>query len=116
MVLLGMQGFYVAWQMVMVSLNVVLYTWVTNAGLLFYFCESFHRWASGGNILRRWRLRRLLHLTCSYSEFAQAARQLDDLDGRKAWRESPSGYAATAVADTTRQLREAREAENAEAR
>ena len=114
MALLVMQGMYVGWHMAMIAVDVVMYTWLKNASIAFYFWESGHRWARGGNISRRWRLRRRLQLAKSWESYKAAAGELDTLDGRDAWRSAPGGYPDGAVATAARQLREARVAEDAD--
>jgi transposase len=64
----------------------------------------------GGSIRRRWRLRRRLMRAVTWREYSAAGLELDELDGRDPWRDSPAGYGASGVTTAARQLREAREA------
>ena len=64
----------------------------------------------GGSIRRRWRLRRRLMRAVTWREYSAAGWELDELDGRDPWRDSPAGYGASGVTTAARQLREAREA------
>ena len=89
-------------------------TWLRNVAFLFWLCESSYRWGSGGNIHRRWRLRRRVMRSTTWREYSEAGSELDDLDGRGPWRDSAAGYAAASVSTGARQLREAREAGQAE--
>ena len=114
MTLLVCQGLYVAWQMGIIALDILMYTWLMYCHGAFYVCESVQRWAVGGNIRHRWRLRRRLRRATAWPEYSRAARELDELDNKSAWRSSPSGYAASGVATASRQLRAAREAGEAE--
>jgi len=85
-------------------------TWVRNVGVVFWLCESSYRWVMGGSIRRRWRLRRRLMRAVTWREYSAAGLELDELDGRDPWRDSPAGYGASGVTTAARQLREAREA------
>ena len=46
----------------------------------------------------------------TWREYSAAGWELDELDGRDPWRDSPTGYGASGVTTAARQLREAREA------
>ena len=87
-----------------------------NAGIVFYVCESTVRWARGGSLRRRWRLRRTLHSASEWEEYRKAARELDDLDGMGQWRTASGGgtYQSHGVRAATAALRAARAAGDAE--
>lgn len=111
--LLMMQMAYVAWQVSIIALNVVLYTWLTYFSTVHYLLESCRRWVKGGSIRRRYQLRRRLRTATSWEQYEADARELDDLDGKASWRTKPDGYQAAGVRAATRQMRAVREAGDA---
>ena len=116
--LLSMQLLYVGWQMIMIALTMLMYTVLTYFSIVFYIFESVQRWAASGGIRKRWRLRHRLRHATSYKEYAEAGRELDELDGKAAWRANPgegASYQAAGVAAACRQLRNARTNGDAEA-
>lgn len=108
--LFSIQAAYVAYQgaaiLVIVALTSALNTCARVAGAY----EAALRWLRGGNIRRRYRLRRALRGAASWETYAAIASELDQLDGKEAWRASDesSVYDHATVVSTARQLREAR--------
>lgn len=117
--LFAVQAAYAAWNVGAVCLFVWLYTVLRNATIVFYVCESALRWARGGSIRKRWRLRHTLRTATSWADYEAAGRELDDLDGKGAWRSSAgdgerSGYQSRGVRAAIAQLRAARLSGDAE--
>ena len=112
--LLVVQYIYVSWQFVMIALDVVTYQAIKWLTFVLYVWESLHRWGFSGNLRRRWTLRRRLQRATTWAAYREAAAELDTVDDKEAWRSAPSGYPSSGVALAARQLREAREAGDAE--
>ena len=75
---------YAVWQMLMIGLDIALYTFFKHLMLVVYAFDAAQRWWRGGSIRRRWRLRRRLHGVVSWGVYYQAAHELDSLDGKDA--------------------------------
>ncbi|EOD36784.1 hypothetical protein EMIHUDRAFT_462347 [Emiliania huxleyi CCMP1516] len=113
------QLIFVAWQMAMIALSVLCVSLLNIASKVWYVLESTSRWYRGGSISRRVALRRTLQAAGPraagpWVEWAAAARELDSLDGKDAWRAEPPPNCDRIGAATT-QLKSARESNDLQA-
>ena len=112
--LLMVRSLYIPYQLLGLAAVITALSVLNVVTKLYVFIEGSRRWVRGRSFWRRVELRRALKHAETFDDWKAAASELDDLDGKSAWRTDRRGFNADAIEEATVQFRTARGAGDVE--